>query len=279
MSLRFYIVFTCIMILFSASVIAADESAQPQPEIQKITLPTIIAPNEVRNYNVDVAMKGKVSNAESKEFVDLDIGYSLKIQHKYGRRDGDGLTPMEISVTDTKATSAGQALTVATSLFPKLTLLLDRNYRISSMFGLEGTYYAKSMPGINYANMIMLFSIPDADKPHAVGDTWKSKVQLPSLSSSFDFTNTIKSVETVDNGKTVIFHQDIKWSPQQIENGMIANARASVDSTFSMDNGKLLKSHSDCEVVFDDASKNTVSPWQDPNASRANIKIDISLTK
>jgi hypothetical protein len=262
------------MLCAGGEALAQETAAKPAPA-EKITMVVKVEPNEVRSYKVSVQMKGRAAPEPSAKPVDMEAAYSMKIQHKYGRREGDGLLPLEIAAVDAEATVDGEKLALPETEFPKITLLIDRSWKVTSTFGLSGTRYAGQSPGLNYGNLIMLFFIPEADKLRAVGESWPSKVKLPGLPSECGVTTTLKSVDTKDGVKTVTIHQDYVWTGQKLENGEIANSKAAVDSTFALDTGKLLKSHADCQVDH----KKAGAAQQDNGGDQTNTKIDILLEK
>lgn len=251
---------------------AEEPAAKPAPA-EKIVIVVKVEPNEVRNYKVSVLMKGHTAPEPSAKPVDVEATYSIKIQHKYARRGDDGLLPLEIVSSDAEATMGDQKLSLPATEFPKITMLIDRSWKITSTFGISGTRYSGQSPGLNYGNLIVLFYVPEVDKPHAVGESWPSKVKLPGLPDECAVTNTLKSVDSKAN--TVIIHQDYVWTGQKPDNGATANSKAAVDSTFALDTGKLLKSHSECQVLF----QKSASAQQESTGEQANTKIDIVLEK
>ena len=263
--------------LFAGAAAFADESAAKPAPAEKITMSVKVEPNELRSYRVTVQMKGRIAEEGSTKLTDVEAVYTMKVQHRYGIRagQGDGLLPLEISATEAEATLGDQKLAIPAADFPKLTLLMDRTWKVSSVFGLAGTRYAGQAPGLNYANLIMLFFVPDMDKPHGVGESWPSKVKLPGVPGECGVTTTLKSVDTKDGVKTVTIHQDYVWSRQETQTDVFANSKATVDSTFALDTGKLLKSHADCQVDHQKPG----AAQQDKAGEQTNTKIDILLEK
>lgn len=264
-------------VLLAGAAAFADESAAKPAVAEKITMPVNVEPNEVRSYRVTVQMKGRIAEEGSTKLMDVEGVYSMKVQHRYGIRagQGDGLLPLEISATEAEATLGDQKLAIPAADFPKLTLLMDRSWKVASVFGLAGTRYAGQVSGLNYANLIMLFFVPDMDKPHGVGESWPSKVKLPGFPGECGVTTILKSVDTKDGVKTVTIHQDYVWSRQETQTDTFANSKAAVDSTFALDTGKLLKSHVDCQVDHQKAA----AAQQDNRGDQTNTKIDIMLEK
>ena len=259
---------SALIVLLAGCSLAADQD--------RFVVATSAEPIETRTYKVVVAIKGKMPAQGSAQPIDLDTVYTLRVRHKYGRRESDGLMPLEISVTDGKLVSSGESLSVTSGMFPKITLLLQRDWRPSGIFGITGTRYEKSIPGINYVNMILLFYLYGGDKPHAVGDKWDAKVKLPSYRETYDFTNTLKAVDRINGVETAAVHQEISWTLSRQSNTPSATVKAAADSSFALANGKLIKSRARSEVLFRDTGGNE-SSGQETKASRANISIDISL--
>lgn len=253
----------------------AQEQPPADSSSDKITVPLTAAPRETRSYKVNVDVKGKLLVEDSDQPVDLDALYALKIAHKYGRREPDGFLPLEISVIEADLTANGQKLSVTPTAFPKLTLLLGRDWQTREFFGIAGTRYAVRTPGINYANLFILFYPYGADKPRAIGETWQEKVKLAGLDETYQIALTLKSVEKIDGVEAAVVREEITWLPAEPAGSVVTTTRAAAESFFALANGKLLKSHAECEVRF--AKKD--AGGQEQAASRANIKVDIALAK
>ena len=241
----------------------------------RVTVATSVKPNEVRSYKVVVTIKGKMPARGSAQPMDLDARYALSLRHKYGRREGDGLMPLEVSVTEGKLTSDGQSLGVTSGMFPKITYLLQRDWQPSAVFGINGTRYEKSIPGINYVNMIVLFYLYGGDTPHAVGEKWNAQVKLPFYKETYNFTNTLKALEQVNSVDAATVHQKIAWTVGKQAGSPPATVTATAESSFAIADGKLIKSRAQSEVLFTDDTAG--ESGQEPKTSRANISIDISL--
>lgn len=263
------------MLLAAAWAWAEEPAAQPAPAVEKASVSVSISPNEVRNYKVAVHMTGRMPGEDSAKPVDVDADYSMKLEHKYGRRENDGLLPLEISATQAEATVAGEKLALPLTDFPKLTLLIDRSWKVANLFGLAGTRYAGQVPGLNYSNLVMLFFVPDGATPHAIGESWTSKIKLPGISDECSVTTTLKSLGEKDGTKTVTVAQEYVWPQQTLANGNLVNSRATVQSVLALDTGKLLTSHAECSMNF----ATSASAKQDTSQYHANNKIDISLEK
>ena len=195
----------------------------------------------------------------------------MKLRQQFGAREGDGLMPLEVSSLDPQATTGEEKISVSPDDFPKLTMLLDCSWKVTSLFGISGTRYEGQVPGLNYGNLILLFFVPDGDKPHAVGESWSSKIKLPGIPDEVSVKTTIKSTGTTDEAKSVSLHQDYAWNSKKIASGQSADSKAGVDSVFALDTGKLLKSHADCEITFHDPSKTKPEEQQ----YKATTKIDV----
>jgi len=260
-----YIIVALILIL-GTSIVWAEESARETYSIN----PTF-QPWEMRDYKVEAAVKGKILMPDSTALTDVDIAVSYKIRHKYTRREGDGLLPLEISLVEGQITTGGQKLAITPMLYPKLTVLLDKQWHISDIFGPSDSQLAQSLPGINYNNLIMLFYVPDIEKPHAIGDKWESTVKLPSYGETYGFVNTLKSIDTIDGIKAATIHQELTRLPKPDEKET-STMKAVVDSSFALDSGKLLKSHIESKIKFAGKNKDEADPY-------TNSTIDISLAK
>lgn len=275
-----------IMIALSLVFVAALAPAQAQAEestvkpapAEQITIPVIIEPGELRLYDVTVKMAGRMPVGDKQQPVDFDATYAIQIQHQYGRREADGLLPLEISARKAEATIGGQKLNLLGASFPKLTLLLDKSYKIDSAFGLPDAKAGNQMLGLNYTNLIVLFFVPDGDQPHAAGDQsassgWTSTVKMPGAKNGIKVVTTIKSLGEEKGVRTAEVHQVWGWYEQKMADGSPAYTQFTVDSTFALDTGKLLKSHAEAVVC----GKNPELYKQEQQPYKVNTKIDISL--
>lgn len=243
-------------------------------DTDKVTIKNSFENGEVREYKVDVTIKGNFPNPETKQPMDIDTAMSFKIRHRYTRRDKDGLAPLEISLREGEVTIDGQKISITPSLYPKLTALLDIDFVISNIIGIE-LPKPGALPGINYNNMLMLFYLPGPTQGRALGETWDFKVMFPALKEAYNFKNTLKSLETVNGAKAAMVKQEINRVPMPASTDPIPQLKATAQSAFAPSNGKLLKSHIDCEVALIASSAGESSP----KSNRASIKMDISLLK
>lgn len=246
----------------------ATDPAQPEAAKESVAVRTSVRDTETRDYKVTATVKGKLV-AEGKP-TDIDAVFSYKIRHRYIKRDGDGLMPMEISLVEGEIAADGQKLTITPSLYPKLTVLLDKEWRITDIFGMPDSHLAQTLPGINYGNLIVLFYLPDGAEPRAVGDAWDSTVPLKAYGETFRFTNKIKSVETVNGTKAAVVRQEITSAPRAG-----GNMKATAESAFSVEGGKLLRSRIECDV-FSAPADGSSAVQQELASPSANIKIDIA---
>lgn len=238
-----------------------------------VTIVTQASNGEVRDYKVDFQIKGAQPA--------LSAAASYKIRHTYGKRVGDEPLAMEITLLQGQFTAQGQTLEVAPGLYPKLTILIEDNWRISDVFGASGSRFAQGTPGINYGNLIILFYLPDGDKPHTIGAPWQSRIKLPSLEETYDITNTINGIEMVDGVETAKVSEKIKRVPQT-PGGTCPYTKCTTESFYSLRNGRLLKSHSECDVELPPDDTTSSSPSQnkkDTAPERVTVRIDISLAK
>jgi hypothetical protein len=265
--------------------VAEDETPTPSPPAQeKIVVTNTVKPREVRDYSVKAVMKGKAISSGSKEPIDLDTSTTLKIRHQYQRRGEDGLLPVDISFMQGTATSGSQVdergetqaatMELTSVLYPKLTVLLDRDWQINDVYGMTPERLADQLPGIGYSNLIILFYIQGPSEPRAVGDRWESTVNVRGYGETYKFTNTLKSVELVDGVKAAIFRQEIARVSKQNSSDARATMKATVESAFALADGKLLKSHVDCEVITLPARD-----AKDRALALATVTIDVSLLK
>lgn len=227
----------------------ADDKVEPV-EVKNVTITMNVKPNEARNYDLSVQLKGKTISESSAEPIDLNATYTMKMQLKFGMREGDGLLPLDIIASDARATIDGQQFTMPTAEFPRLTLLIDSAWKVNSAFGIARTRYAERSPGLNYANLIMLYLIPDIDKPHALGESRKVKVKLPGFADECSVTTLYKSVETLKGIEVVNVHQDYVWTDRKLDDGVVVDSTASVDSVIAIDGGKLISTHAESKVDF-----------------------------
>jgi hypothetical protein len=252
----------------------ADEPAPKDQPAEKITMPTVVQPNELRSYKVSVAIKGCVGMMDSNPLL-VDAVNTMRVQHQYGKREGDGLLMLDISALDVQVTINGEKVPTSADQYPKLTLLLDKSWKVNKIFGIDNTSDDGQVPGLGYANLILLFSIPDVDKPHAIGESWTSKVKLPGKPDEVTIKSTIKSVAETGGVKTVTMHQDYAWGEQKLDAGRSVKSVAAVDSTFDLASGKLLKSHAECQLSFSEPTQAKPENRQ----YKATSKIDMSLEK
>lgn len=257
------------------------EPVPPTDSTKKtVTVVTSATSGEVRDYKMDFSVKGKQTGT-----ADVSAAATFKIRHSYSRNRGEELLPMEISLQKGQIITQGQALEITPALYPKLTVLLENPWQINDVLGAAGSRFAEGMPGINYGNHIVLFYLIDGDKPHAVGDSWGTKIRLPSLGQAYDVVNTMKGVETIDGIEGAKVTQQITRAPQG-PGIPHSNMKCSIQSWFALKNGKLLKSHAECEVELP-PDETVPSPPVGKNqpASKAatpektTMKIDIALVK
>jgi len=266
--------------LIAGSVYAADAPKDVAPA-GKVSVTNVATNREVRNYRVDISIKGTIPNPDTKQSMDVDTSMTFKIRHTYLKREGDGLLPMEINVVEGAVILGGQKITITPSLYPKLTALLDKNFRIDDVFG-YGDSTPNALPGINYGNMIMLFYVTGPSTPRAVGDTWDTKIVLPALKEAYAVKNTLKSVSKPEIAPaTVTVNQEITRVSMPNSTTPPPSMKATAQSTFTQDTGKLTNSHVECEVTMPrppDAPKDPKSK-QDNQPYGANIRMDISVVK
>lgn len=274
----------CLMFIFVAGTFAfaSDEAAPPAgSDTDKIVVKTSVNAKEMREYKVESTIKGKAPMPDLTEPFNLDVSVLYKLRHSYSNRDSDGLLPLSISMVEGQIASQGEKLSLSSNMYPKIAVLLDRNWRFEGFFGATKEQLSKSIPGINYSNLIILFYLHDGDQPHAVGDKWESKVKLPGYGDTYNFITMITSIDEVDGVKVAKVHQDISWIVNGADEKQLATATAVADSSFAVINGKLIKSHVECQVAFDsiNSKENTAPAQQEASKCSINIKTDISLAK
>lgn len=268
-----------LLILMATPLRAADtpakEAENKDVSAAKVTIKMNVQPNEARNYNVSVELKGKTVSESSSEPIDLEATYTLKMQHKYGIREGDGLLPLDVVSSDAKATLDGQQFAMPSGEFPRYTLLIDNAWKVHSAFGISRTRYAQQSPGLNYANLILVYLIPDIDKEHALGESWQSRIKLPGFADECSVTTVYKSVEDKKGVKIVNVHQDYVWTEQKLPDGVLVNSKTSVDSALAIDGGRLINAHAQSDIVF----KNPASADKGSEEVKAKMTIDVSQAK
>ena len=272
-----WIVVVLVLVMAASAVVRAgaeDASAPKDVPVERISMSTIVQPNELRGYKVSVGIQGCIGVDEDKPLV-VDALNTLRVLHKYGRREGDNLLQLEISALDVQAIINGEKSPASPDQFPRLTLLLDKAWRVNRIFGIEGTRYAGQVPGLNYANLILLFFVPDADKPHAIGESWTSTLKTPGRSDGIKVTNTIKSRGETEGVKTLTVRQDYVWNEMKLDGDRTVKATAVVDSVLDAVTGKLIKSHAECQLLFSEPSQSKPENRQ----YKATTRIDISLEK
>lgn len=257
------------MVLWALAPALAQDGADAA---EKIAVVTKAGQGETLDYGVVVTVKGSMPVAGSAEPVELDVVYDLVIRHRYGRADRDGLVPLEISVIGSKATVGGQELAVAPGTFPRISVLFDPDWRMTEVYGLAN--YPRTVPGINYGNLVILFVLHGGGVPRAVGEKWVTDVAFPAYDETYRFTSAIKSVDRANGAETVRVAQSIDWVNPKPAGDIAAIARATAESVFAADGGRLLRSSAMCEVTFGGADGSP--PRQEIAAHRANIAISIS---
>lgn len=267
--------------------VQAEDATAPEATGQTVTIKKSIPPLETLDYKVDAEVKGKAPSGAGIPS-DINAAFSYKIRHRYGRRESDGVLRLEISLLEGElkmyleqenGPPIEQKIAITPSLNPKLTVLLDRDWRITDIFGATEAQIAGSLPGINYNNLVMLFSVPDCGKPRRIGETWESVVSLPSYGEHYKFLNTLKATQVVDRANAALVHQEITRIPK-IDTPPTATMKATAETWFGIDTGQLLKSHVECEIVNQQSASASAGPdspasQQDQAPSRANITINI----
>jgi hypothetical protein len=185
----------------------------------------------------------------------------MKIRHRFVDRSDDGVTFLESSFDTGSLYMGDQKLYVSPSTYPKLTVLLDRNYRITDIFGSMTRGGQSNAACIGYSSLPVLFFMPDGQKQHSIGDSWESALSLPTMGESLKIVNTLKGIEAADGESIAVVGQQISRTDSPLSN-------ASVVSRFVSDDGLLLNSHVSCTVPDAAESK-----------SVKNITIDITLSK
>lgn len=255
------------------AVVADDTSAPADTPKRTVTVVTSAARNEVRDYKVTFELsEDKPGKAAPPATV------SFKIRHTYGVREGEDLLPMEVTLQQGQVITQGQALEITPSIYPRLTVLLDTHFRVTDVLGASNSRFTQSTPGINYGNMPVLFYLPDADQPHAIGDTWQAKLKLPSLGQAYDIATTLKSVEVVDGVETARVTQQIASARQPV-GGPGSHMKCTVESSFAISNGKLLKSHAECTVDLPPDVAAGQPAGENAKPTRAKARIDIAVVK
>jgi hypothetical protein len=239
------------MIAILLGLIMTDCSAD---DGQKVVVNTNAAVGKTRLYDVVLSVKDASAGGPAMQL-------TMKIHQKYVDRSEDGVTLMESSMDEGTFCSGDQKLYISPSTYPKLTVLLDRNYRIKDIFGWMRKDDPPDASCINYSNMPVLFFLPDGEKEHAVGVSWESAISLPTPGESFKIINTLKGIETIDGENIAVVDQQISRTNDPLSS-------VSAESRFATGNGRLLKSRVSCSVH--DAA--------DPKSMR-NITIDITLSK
>lgn len=250
----------------------ADEAANKADAVETISIPVKIESKELRAYNVAVKMVGRAPGEDKEPPIDIDATYALEIQHQYGQREPDGIIPLEISASKAEATIGDQKLTILGTDFPKITILFDKSYKITNVFGIPSADSGNQMLGLNYSNLIVLFFVPDGSKMHKVGESWTSKVKIPGVKDEVAVVTTLNSIKNEGGIKTAQIHQVWGWYTQDTKDRTPVYNQFTVDSTFALNTGKLLKSHADTLVYTKDPALFT----QEQQPYKINTKIDIS---
>lgn len=274
--LLFLSIIVVLTAVISIPALSAESTTDNLSSKEQYLIKTSARPNETRDYNITVNIKGKIPSLDSGSLpTDVNSNFTLKARHKYATRDTDKLMALDITLLSGQLDAEGETIPLTSNLYPKLTALLDSNWNITDIFGIAGTRYASGLPGINFSNMIVLYYSLGQAVPHSVGDKWTSKVTIPSCDETYNFSNTLKSIDTVNGIKAATVQQEITWAPKKRTDIPDCTTKATVLSTFALDTGKLLKTHIECQVTF--LSKKQNSNQQEQAPLQANTKIDISL--
>jgi hypothetical protein len=259
---------TWVVVLGLSSGLLAAEPVAPTDSGKTVTIVTSAGRNEVRDYKVTFEIS-EVKPGSALPPAKVLFG----IRHTYGVRVGEDLLPMELTLQKGQIITQGQALEITPSIYPRLTILLDTHFRVVDVLGASSSRFNQSTPGINYANMAILFYLLDADRPHAIGESWQGTVKLPSQAQTYDIVNTLNGLEIVDGVEAAKVTQQITSTAQQTGTPT-PNMKCKAESYFATSNGRLLKSRAGCEVVLP-------PDGDDPNAqaTKANARIDISVAK
>ena len=250
----------------------ADEAANKADAVEAISIPVKIESKELRAYDVVVKMVGRAPGEDKEPPIDIDATYALEIQHQYGQREPDGTIPLEISASKAEATIGDQKLTILGTDFPKITVLFDKSYKITNVFGIPNADSANQMLGLNYSNLIVLFFVPDGSQMHKVGESWTSKVKIPGVKDEVAVVTTLNSIKDEGGIKTARIHQVWGWYAQESKDRTPVYNQFTIDSTFALNTGKLLKSHADTLIYTKDPAVFT----QEQQPYKINTKIDIS---
>ncbi|MCE5315626.1 MAG: hypothetical protein ABFD49_03925 [Armatimonadota bacterium] len=227
----------------------------------KVAIKTSVPERTLHRYNVIMNISSAAGGANSKG---VDTSLSMTVQHKYLDRTSDGMLPVEISLDSGMLCSGDQKLAVAPGIYPKLTVLLDRDYNIQNVLGTGSLQQQGSAPGINYGNLIVLFYLPGGGKERSIGDSWVGRISIPDSGQIFDIASTLKGIEMLDGVNAAVVEQVIN----RVDS---ASAKIAVNSRFAIDNGSLLKSH----VSY------TIPASSDKNSFASDIAVamDIQLVK
>jgi hypothetical protein len=261
------------LILAVAGLRVESAAVEPVPTAEPATEPiTIVASAktaEVRDYKVAFQLK-------SAEGADL-ASMAFKIRQTFGARQGENLLAMEVSLLDGQIVTQGQTLQITPSIYPKLTVLLDSHFRITDILGTSSSRFSQGAPGINYGNLPILFFPAGSDTPRTIGDSWQGNVKLPALGQEFQIVNTLKGLEALDGVEAAKLAQQITSAP--IRTGLVdSHMKCTAESYFAVDNGRLLKSHTECEV--DLPPDDTAPPAEKSTAAvRTKAIIDLTLAK
>lgn len=274
---RFALGLTVVMALLCRGA-AIGQDAAPAAELTKesVTIKKRAAAREVRNYAVNFAVT-EPAPAGVKDAQSLDARFSFKIRHSYGRREGDDMLPLEITLVSGEIVANGQKLEVTPGIYPKVTALMDREWKLSDLFGVASSRRTHGVPGLNYGNLIVLFDWQGGSEGRTIGEKWSTRLRLPSAEETYFFANTLKSVETIDGVRAAVVRQEITRSSNDPGAVPDPGMKAVAESAFSLENGRLLRSRVDCEVV---APADTTAGAKPASPGKPiTVKIDIAPAK
>jgi len=240
---------------------------------QGITLPSLFKADDSGRYNVKIEVAGAARLPGASQPTRIDALLDMTLAYSVGRLTSRDWIEVVISAERASATVAGQKVELPKDTFPKLTALVNDKGDVSSLLASE--MGGQKLPGINYRNLILLF------RPYAPagelkpGATWRKTISLPPEPEKYEFSCTLQGLEDIGSVRTAKVRSDISVVPPE---GSSYTASGFAVTNFSLDSGRLVKSHAEMVVKTPGAPPKTPAgtPAADsPGEIQATVKIDI----
>jgi hypothetical protein len=241
------ILFVVIVLCLAASAFAQDTPAEPAT----ISLPTVLKEGQALKYKVRLTASGSTILPGSTEQIPLDITLDAVICYTVGKTSSDGLTPVTIAADKVSAVYPDRTVELTKDFLPQSVALIDKNGEITRI--ISGAPTSTKMPGINSANLIILFRSYAPIGDLKVGSSWKKAITLAHKSDRYEISYTLQGLDQISGVRTAKIRSEIAVVPPD---GAEYSAKGFAISDFSVEDGRLVKSHTEITVkMFDKATQ------------------------